>query len=133
MCINTHLAAKVELHTPVNKWVSTESKAPSLNHLAVGAAGVMYPPNCLHEDILDYEKITKLAPLADDLYFWCMAILKNTQTVVVNNNINYPKKSISHFESPNLGDKNGIGGQNQVQLEKILEHYPQVSKIILKK
>ncbi|WP_158654730.1 MULTISPECIES: hypothetical protein [unclassified Helicobacter] len=130
MCISTHLAAKVELHVPVNSWNSTESKTPSLKHLAVGAAGVIYPPNCLHEDISDYEKITRLAPLADDLYFWSMAILNNTQTVVVDNSMKNLQKSISHFESPNLGDQNGLGGQNQIQLEKILEHYPQISKII---
>ncbi len=58
---------------------------PSLSLLPIGASGIMYPPHSLHQEVHNKEIFLKLAPMADDLWFKAMALLNNTQTVLVNN------------------------------------------------
>ena len=129
-CISTHHAMEVCFKISSNSWIVTKNSHSSLKYLAVGFSGVLYPPKSLHHDIFDYQKIKQLAPIGDDLYFWAMAILVGTKTIVPKNALNNFQKSISHYESPNLGDLNGLGGQNDIQIQQILNHYPQI-KILL--
>ncbi len=39
----------------------------------------MYPPGVLHKDIYDVDKIKRLLPTHDDVYFWAMTGLNNTK------------------------------------------------------
>lgn len=58
-------------------WKYTTEKT-SLNHLAIGEGGILYPPNALNSKISDYELALKLCPKSDDLWFKAMALLNNT-------------------------------------------------------
>lgn len=51
--------------------------------MPVGAGGVLYPPNSLHEEVLNYDIAQKLCPIADDLWFWIMAKRNNTSHIVI--------------------------------------------------
>lgn len=51
--------------------------------LPVGIGGILYPPHCLHQDVDNVEKFLQLSPMADDLWFKIMAILKGTTCVKI--------------------------------------------------
>lgn len=81
--ISAHCITKFEFK---EEWESTYRKhysnASYLN-LSTGVGGVLYPPNSLHEDVLNENSFMSLSPTNDDLWFWCQAIRKNTKSRVV--------------------------------------------------
>jgi len=65
---------------PYNSW-EWHYKKPSeskLNFLT-GVGGVLYPPHSLDEEVSNINAFKKLAPTADDVWFYCMAIKKGTK------------------------------------------------------
>ncbi len=101
-----------------------------------GGGGVLYPPNSLHKDALNEELFLKLAPNADDIWFYAMAVLNNKKIQVVEkpcNNIKYvnPKRELGAYGEGTLFlGKNSEGG-NDHQLKNVLEHYPEIKEKIL--
>ncbi len=49
------------------------SKPKYINFLT-GTGGVLYPPHALHPDALNEDLFRELAPTADDVWFWAMAV-----------------------------------------------------------
>lgn len=56
---------------------------PSFLNQLMGGSGCLFPPNCLHKDVLNITKIKSLIPTHDDVYFWVMAVLNRTKIRVV--------------------------------------------------
>ena len=66
---------------PYTDWkYSKDPGASAINYLALGYAGVLYPPNSLDQRVVDHELFLKLSPHADDLWLKAMSLLKNTAT-----------------------------------------------------
>lgn len=65
------------LLSPYGDWeedVQDEAaRRPSIDLMPTGVAGILYPPHSLHPDVLDIASIKRLAPSADDLWFYWMA------------------------------------------------------------
>lgn len=57
------------------------SKPDYFNQM-LGGTGCLYPPHSLHSDIFNIEKINRLLPTNDDIYFWAMAVLRGTKIAV---------------------------------------------------
>ena len=55
---------------------------PSNNIVALGFAGVLYPPSFNYKDLYDIDKIKKTSLSADDLWLKAMEILSDTKVVV---------------------------------------------------
>jgi len=55
-----------------------ESRDTAPEFMAVGYAGVLYPPGCFHADVADADLFLELAPRADDLWFKAMSHLAGT-------------------------------------------------------
>jgi glycosyltransferase involved in cell wall biosynthesis len=53
-------------------------REPSFFNKFTGVCGVLYPPGCLHPDVLDEKKYMTLAPTSDDIWFWVHAIRAGT-------------------------------------------------------
>ena len=102
----------------------------SFSNFLTGGAGTLYPPNSLYKDITNNNLYTLLAPNADDIWFWAMAVLNNTKINVVYNEYKYPKVMGSQEEC--LCNSNVIENQNDVQLSNVLNHYPQILETLLK-
>jgi hypothetical protein len=49
------------------------SRRPSVDLLATGVGGILYPPGVLHADATDGAAFMKLCPTGDDLWFYWMA------------------------------------------------------------
>jgi hypothetical protein len=64
---------------PYNQWpVNSPEQGGPRETLAIGAEGVLYPPNSLDNKYNDEALFMKLAPKADDLWFKSMSLLKGT-------------------------------------------------------
>lgn len=97
--------------------------------LQIGVGGVLYPPHCFHSDILDETLFTQLAPNADDLWFWVMAILKGTPIVRVKNAM-MPATNYRANTTQALCKQNLEGGANDLQLKDLATHYPELIQIV---
>lgn len=141
-CIICHRAHRVKFEreklAPYKKWPKKikGGKASYLNFLT-GVGGVLYPQNSLHKDVLKEELFTELAPKADDVWFWAMAVLNKTKILVVKDwirELTYvnPERERGLTDEITLFSFNKKGG-NDLQIEKVLNHYPQIIDILKEK
>ena len=95
----------------------------------------MYPPDSLYKDVLNENLFMQLAPKADDIWFWAMALLNNTKIHVVQNGIREfahinPERERGLTDGFTLFAYNKKGG-NDIQLNNIFKHYPEISKRLI--
>lgn len=139
--IIAHRAHRIKLNkngiAPYKKWRKriNGTKASYLNFLT-GAGGVLYPANCFHKDICNVGMFKELAPQADDVWFWAMAVLNRTKTFVPKEHIKEltyinPERERGLTNEITLFTLNKKGG-NDLQIEKIINHYPQILEILRK-
>lgn len=66
---------------PYPKWQGEyqEEIGPSPLFFPTGIGGVMYFPHSLHSEVLNREVFMDICPYADDVWFYCMALLNGTQ------------------------------------------------------
>ena len=99
-------------------------------NVAVGCGGILYPPHSLHPDVFEEKTFMWLAPNADDIWFWAMAVLNNTKIKVVKfpiNKIIYtnPKREMGLTTEHTLYHVNMKGG-NDLQLKNVINTYPEI-------
>ncbi|UNY97569.1 glycosyltransferase [Zhouia spongiae] len=90
--------------------------------LAIGAGGVLYPPNKLDKTVFDEELFLSLTPKADDLWFKGMSFLNGTQTI---QSLNPPKPptSIAGTQKISLKKQNIGKDLNRVQWEQLTSYF----------
>lgn len=118
---------KNNLFTPYNNWKQNveQSFIESKTNFSIGFSGVLYFPNCFHEDIFDQHKFMKLSPHADDIWFKAMSLLKGVKVKSIGNQ--FSKSSslipIEKAQQDSLSMIN-IGEQkNDEQLRNVFEAY----------
>ncbi len=103
---------------------------PRLNNLAASGAGTLFPPHCLHPDILREDIFMELCPTTDEIWFWAMAVRNGTKTAPAASA--YGLKLVSGSQEEALWQVNTKGEfLNDVSMGKILEAYPEVKACIL--
>jgi hypothetical protein len=118
---------------PYKQWRQMEGAEyePSFFNFATGCMGVLYPPGVLHGDVLNEDLFMRLAPMADDVFYWAMAICNNTKIKVVPDNqpvmiaVNIEREAGMNGDYT-LHSENVDAGKNDEQLANVLEYYPQV-------
>lgn len=141
-CIHCHRAHKIRLDSnkkilPYAMWEhEIRNSLPAYINFFTGCGGVLFPPKSLYADILNEALFTKLAPNADDIWFWAMAVLQKTKIVVAEDNIKQltyinPERELGLNGEITLFSQNGSQGQNDVQLRNVLAHYPQIMERII--
>lgn len=139
-CVHCHRAHRIKFSPdneilPYMQWeLEIRNVEQSFLNFSTSGGGVLYPPNSFYKDILREDLFCELAPYADDIWFWAMCVLNNKKIKVVENNI-YKCLSV------NKERDNGKTGeytlfsinrtQNDVQLNNVLEYYPQIKKMLL--
>jgi len=96
-----------------------------------GGAGTLYPPNCLHKDVLNKDLFMKFAPNADDVWFWAMALAKESSYIVIKNGYSNNIIDIGMQDSA-LQQSNVVEGGNDAQLKAVIENYPQIKETLKK-
>lgn len=100
---------------------------PSVLNMQVGCAGVLYPPETFGPDVLDKSMFMKLTPVADDIWFWLMAVRAGKKIKVVNNNQPLPIPALGASRTSKLTDINDHGEKLFMhQFESFTDKYPDV-------
>lgn len=117
---------------PYKTWARNGPPGPSFLNLATSGAGALFPPGALHPDVLDEGLFMSLAPTADDLFFWAMAVRNG-------NRIRKVAEPMAKLIAVNARREGGeIGGAtlfsenvdnrgNDRQLAAILARYPEIT------
>ena len=110
------------------KFCISDSSSEFINFFT-GAGGVLYPPRSLYGDVTNEELFEKLAPNADDIWFWAMALMRGTKIKVVDNPANSvmytnPWREINWYNQTTLKQQNVV--QNNIQLKNVLNRYPAI-------
>lgn len=96
---------------------------PKKEIIPIGAGGVLYPPHCFYQDILDEEKFMNLAPSADDIWFKAMTLKNNVESMVLGDINKYLKKIIVLEEAQEIALFNENIRKNDEQIKNIFEKY----------
>lgn len=134
--IISHRITKFYIEKGIYKDISggTETyKTPSFLHKLTGVGGVLYPPNCLHKDVLNEELFMQLCPTNDDIWFWLMGVLNGKKIVIPNHNfikLTYIGKTQKKSTLTSINDsKEGLFWK---QFYNILRYYPQIDSALRK-
>lgn len=101
----------------------------------IGCGGVLYPPHCLNEEVIDEDKFMSIIPTQDDIWFWAMAVLNNTPIRVVSS---YDINLLTVDNTQQYGlckinsKKNKKGMTGSIALATIIDKYPQIVEKIKK-
>lgn len=103
---------------------------PSSRIFLEGVGGVLYPPYSLYSDVDNASLFMNIAPKADDVWLWGMAVLGGRKICIVKNNLmsNGNAMTISPYEQ-SLWFENLISG-NDIQMQNLLVKYPQILQIL---
>ncbi|MFC3867735.1 glycosyltransferase family A protein [Helicobacter equorum] len=103
----------------------------SYRNFLFGVGGVLYPPHCLHKDVVDSEIFMRLAPTSDDIWLWAMALLQGTKIRLIEN---HDPDSVANAITTWGSQENALWKYNatasQKHLDNILAYYPQILEIL---
>ncbi len=137
--IHCHRAHKVTLNSdsslaPYLQWPKCISdKTPShLNFFTTGG-GVLFPPKSLHKTVLNEELFQQLCPTADDIWFWGMALLNETNISIIKDNITniiFVNPELEHglTDGTTLYDINKTA--NDTQIRNLISHFDNIRNTI---
>jgi hypothetical protein len=112
---------------PYSKWSKNDARAylADKKNFAVGFSGVLYFPNCFHDDVINDEKFMKLCPHADDIWFKAMSLLKGIKVKSIGNQLSSANSlvPVEVTQSDSLSVLNIIQGHNDLQLKKVFSAY----------
>lgn len=97
----------------------------SISYLAEGFGAVLYPPHCMHEDVIKEEIFMKLSPLADDLWYKCMQLLVGTTVVQIPRNRTWFSTMYSDdtVQDIALANQNVNENKNDPQFTALFDYY----------
>ena len=109
---------------PYAKWdmdtVETTDVSPDKILFPTGVGGILYPPRSLDPMVTNAESFLKIAPKADDLWFFWMAELQGTKHVRASSRfeiITWPSS-----QEVGLLHSNLFGGENDIQIEALQQN-----------
>lgn len=127
-CLRAHLVmfTKEGQLEPYENWFKEVNKIeiPSMDLCATSGAGTLFPPSCLHEDVVSTTDMQNTCIHADDLWLKVQALRGNTPVVLPKPH--RPLQVIENTQETNLSGEN-ISGGNDKQLKAILNLYPELN------
>lgn len=108
---------------PYDEWkLNTRENMPSMDILATGVGGVLYPPKVLDYSILLNEKEIKKYIETDDLWLKAVEIVSGTPTVLCSKKVDMNRIDIEEVQKEGLFNTNtgefGTNDKNWKQLSK---------------
>lgn len=141
-CIYSHRAHQITFDDnnikPYSAWIKCiSSPDKSFLNFSTGSGGILYPPNSLFDDVANESLFMKLTPMADDIWFWAMAVLNDKKNKIVDNNYSQltyinPERELGLNGEITLYKINGINGKNDIQIQNITNYYPSLKEKLLK-
>ena len=139
-CLRAHkveFSSKGEILS-YNKWKKCiKTSEPSYSNFLTGVGGVLYPPHIFDDRIFDEKLFMKLAPRADDVWFWAMSVLCHIKTKVVNYNNKdisvSPERDLGLNKEPTLWSQNMLSDGNDPQIKAVMDYFKITQKDIEEK
>lgn len=133
-CIHSSVVHEIQFDAegkpePYEKWVEVyPAKCPSFRNFLQGAWGVVYPPHCLHPDVLDEKALACISPTNDDYWFWAMAVRNGTKIARVQENRFLLQSNMNPRakKTPKLWERNTLSDGNVRCQTNILQAYPEI-------
>lgn len=126
ICCMTAQVIEPDLHTLPSRWRNPRLDEHTLQHSAriqaFTGSGTLIPPQALHSDAFDRDRIRALCLHADDLWVTFMALRKGTKITTSRNWRPFPI-SIYGTAGGSLYYINAEGNQNDVQWKNLLDNY----------
>ena len=116
-----------------NSWdCDTPTPQGAYRNFLTGGGGSLYPPGILHRNVVKEELFMKIAPTADDIWFWAMTVLNGNKIAVVPHGYNafiglLPEEN----PGPMLSTENVYASGNDIAIKQLFAHYPELEKIVL--
>ena len=101
---------------------------PSYLNFLIGGALVLYPPNVLHSNILDERFFLDFLPTHDDVFFWAMAVLKDTKISIARGNLfslNYVEGT-QQYGLVKINKNRGSGLPISQAFNRVIRYYPAI-------
>lgn len=113
-----------------NNWpLNEKAYSPSMNLLATGVGGVLYPPHLLNPNMLfDLKQIYKYVNV-DDLWLKAMEIKSNVPTVMCNTEVDKRRTEIIAARKTGLARENVVRNDNDRCWNQLNEEYNLLSKL----
>lgn len=130
----THIAHIVSFNLegkllPYNKWAHNVCAAScGKMYFPTGCGGTLYPPHPVSHGFLDESLYMKLAPNADDVWFYFMGILSGLNTRIVSHPCNR-LKYVDIYKEYGLNGKSTLQSvnveqnQNDMQIRAVMEYF----------
>lgn len=130
----THIAHTVSFGSdgillPYNKWRHNVHAATcGKMYFPTGVGGTLYPPTPVPECFLDENLYMKLAPNADDVWFYFMGILSGQNTRIVRQQCNR-LKYVDIYKEYGLNGKSTLQfvnveqNQNDIQIRNVMNYF----------
>lgn len=109
-----------------DNWIGDyQGEEKSYITLPTGIGGVLYPPKCFDEEILNEHKFMKLAPRADDIWFKAMTLKNGIKCKKIRLAKDFHKKFINLEDGQDIAlCKVNVGeNQNDIQLKAVFDYY----------
>ena len=92
-------------------------------YMALGHAGVLYPPHALHPEAFNEDVFMKICPYADDIWYKAMELMQGTAVIQLPRNPTHfmygdPTVQTTSLMSVNIGHL-----KNDEQIKAVFDHY----------
>jgi hypothetical protein len=114
---------------PYNEWRQSVRTIENARRIfPTGVGGILYPPHSFTNEIMDIEKIKRLAPSGDDIWFWAMARHNKKEYKLVRDCI----RTLNDIgiNDDGLWRINVAKKKNDEQIKNVLKEYPDVYESI---
>lgn len=111
---------------PYREWKQNVTKMGNEAVFPLGGAGTLYPPHSLFKDVSNKELFMKLAPQADDIWFWAMAVMAGTKHRLIDFGYAFYQIDLLYqklHSNSSLMSSNLHKDCNDVQIRSIMEYY----------
>lgn len=116
-------------YVPYSEWPDSDFGDEASDFSLYGVHGAIYPPHLFDEEVFNKDVFLKLAPYADDIWFWVQEKRLGIKTKVIRSFNSHRNISVNRIEEMDYSQKgtlffkNVVSGRNDEQLEKLLNYY----------
>ena len=121
--------AKEGHYLPYSTWREEEPGQSLEEYSLIGCGGILYPPHIFDDEILKKDLFMKMAPTADDLWFWVMEKRLGIPVKLIENGGYGLHEAVNRIDvwEPNREGSlyyiNEINGANDTQFKYLIIHY----------
>lgn len=111
---------------PYNDWKLNVCYSDEELIFPLGGSGTLYPPHSLYKDVTDASLFMELAPQADDIWFWVMALKNGKRIRMSGLNRMYRQIDLMYqqtHKNSSLKDSNLGENRNDLQIKAVMSHY----------